>query len=90
MSSRKKPTQYLEIIDRFDLKTSLKELSLCLDCNTPILKVEKENVLSKIPPKAREYHDEYYECPSCKKVYWKGSHYIKMKKFIDNFLTNIK
>jgi uncharacterized protein with PIN domain len=80
--------QILEIIERFDLKNILKELSLCLECNTPLVMVEKEKVLSKIPIKARKFHNDFYECPSCKKIFWKGSHYIKMKKIINDIIIN--
>jgi len=26
--------------------------------------------------------NEFYKCPECNKIYWKGSHYEHMKEFI--------
>ena len=74
--------QLKEVIERFDLKNQIKEFTRCIECNTLLRNVEKDSVMSKLPPKVKEWHDEYYECPNCKRIYWKGSHYEKMKEII--------
>ena len=74
--------QLNEIIHRFDLSSLSKPFSRCMECNGLIEKASKESVLDILPQKTRQYYDEYYRCTSCKKVYWKGSHYDNMKKLI--------
>jgi hypothetical protein len=76
--------QFKEVIERFQLKNLINEFTRCLECNTLLNKVDKENVISQLPPKVKEWHNEFYECPGCKKIYWKGSHYERMKLIISD------
>ncbi len=75
--------QIEEIIKRFDLKNEINEFSRCIRCNTIIVPIEKEKVMSKIPPKVKSLHPQFFYCNVCSKIYWKGSHYDKMKSLIE-------
>lgn len=81
--------QLKEIIKRFDLKNQIKEFTRCVDCNILLSKIKKEDIIDQLPPKVKDRHDEFYFCPVCKKPCWKGSHYEKMKTFIENILSII-
>lgn len=72
------------ILNRFDLTKNIKPFSRCMICNSKLKSVPKEKIIDKIPPKVKELHSDFAQCPNCKKIYWKGTHYIRMKKFIDN------
>lgn len=74
--------QLSEVINYFHLRQQFKHLSRCLVCNTLLKSVEKEEVLELLPPKTRQFFDKFYQCPTCRRVYWKGSHYDRMKNFI--------
>ncbi|MFD1186155.1 Mut7-C RNAse domain-containing protein [Pontibacter rugosus] len=80
--------QLEEVIRRFDLWDSFSPFRLCLECNTPVLAVDKECIMEQLPPKTRLYFNEFYQCPSCKRVYWKGSHYDRMQGFIAQLIKN--
>ena len=75
--------QLKEVVERFDLKNKLREFSRCLECNSTLTEIEKEKIFDHLPPKVKEWQNEFYYCGNCDKVYWKGSHYEKMKKIID-------
>jgi uncharacterized protein with PIN domain len=75
--------QLLEILNRFDLFSSIAPFTRCIRCNTILAIVAKEKILDRLPPKAVEYYDEYTYCAPCDRIYWKGSHYREMKQFID-------
>lgn len=75
--------QAKEVIERFDLKNQIKEFSRCTECNALLNKAKKENIINQLPPKVKDWHKEFYECPNCKRIYWKGRHYEKMKKLIE-------
>jgi hypothetical protein len=75
--------QLKEVIERFDLKNELKEFSRCLECNSTLVEIEKEKITDRLPPKIKEWQNEFYYCRECDKIYWKGSHYEKMKKMIE-------
>jgi uncharacterized protein with PIN domain len=81
--------QLREVVKRFDLKKQIKEFTRCVDCNNLLVKIKKEEIIDRLPPKVKDWHDEFYFCQSCKKPYWKGSHYEKMKAFIENIRSVI-
>ena len=55
-------------------------LSRCSICNTPLNSIEKHLVVDQIPPGVFEQHTLFWICPSCNKIYWRGSHYDKIMK----------
>lgn len=79
--------QLKEVIERFQLSGLIKELTRCLVCNSVIEKMDKSQVEDRLPDKVKEWHNKFYFCEKCNKVYWKGSHYLKMKEFINDLLN---
>ena len=51
--------QIRRIIDYLDIKDNIKPFSRCLRCNTLLKSVLKEKILDRIPPKTKEFCDEY-------------------------------
>jgi uncharacterized protein with PIN domain/sulfur carrier protein ThiS len=78
--------QIRRIIDHLDIKDNIKPFSRCLRCNALLNIVLKEKILDRIPPKTKEFCDEYVQCQSCDKIYWKGTHFINMKKVVRQIL----
>ena len=78
--------QIRRIIYYLDIKDKIKPFSRCLRCNTLLDIVLKEKILDRIPPKTKEFCDEYVQCQSCDKIYWKGTHFINMKKAVRQIL----
>ena len=82
--------QIRRIIDYLDIKDNIKPFSRCLGCNTLLNIVPKEKILDRIPPKTKEFCDEYVHCTSCDKIYWKGTHFKNMKKVLSQILDPIE
>lgn len=78
--------QIQRILDALDITDRVAPFTRCLGCNTLLVMVPKEAVLDRIPPKTRAYCNAYARCPSCDKIYWKGSHYIHMKKVVKQII----
>jgi len=53
-------------------------LSRCLICNSEVDEISKKDVKDKVPKRVFENNEEFWYCPRCDKIYWKGSHYEKM------------
>lgn len=81
--SRTPAEQVTELIHRFDLQSNIRPFSRCMACNGIVSVVTKDAVMDVLEPKTIRYFDEFCQCTTCEKVYWKGSHYLKMKKFVD-------
>jgi len=60
---------------RLDLSNTL---SRCSICNMPIVEVERAEVERDVPPKVLEIQSKFWKCPSCSRIYWRGSHWKDM------------
>lgn len=79
---RQPQKQLLEIIARFDLFNVLQPFTRCMHCNGNIHSVEKGIIKERLPPRTKEYYNEFWQCDDCRKIYWKGSHYQRMLQMI--------
>ncbi|MDZ7625541.1 MAG: Mut7-C RNAse domain-containing protein [Ignavibacteriaceae bacterium] len=80
--STKVEEQVKEVVSRFDLQKEIKEFTRCIECNKLLKPTKKVSIISQLPPKVAQSQNEFMHCPSCKKIYWKGTHYQKMLTFI--------
>jgi uncharacterized protein with PIN domain len=80
--------QLSEVIDRYDLTDGIIPFHRCLRCNHPLEPVAKEAILDRLEPLTRLYFNEFQICPACKQIYWKGSHYERMTRLIEEKLKN--
>ena len=80
--------QVEEVIERFELRSRLAPFHRCLRCNHPLEPVAKEVVLDRLEPLTKLYFDDFQICPSCGQIYWKGSHYEKMQRLIEQITEN--
>jgi uncharacterized protein with PIN domain len=51
----------------------------CLVDNTQLQPATAEHAL-QVPENARQLKEELLACPNCGRVYWRGSHYKRMRK----------
>jgi len=64
---------------RFELEIDVK-VSRCPKCNTRIRPISKTSVVDKIPKTTSSYYDEFWECPECQQIYWRGAHWKRIEK----------
>jgi uncharacterized protein with PIN domain len=75
--------QVREVVRRFALAGQVTPFLRCIRCNGLLQPVSKDEVLDRLQPLTRLYFDEFRICADCSQVYWKGSHYERMAKFIE-------
>ncbi|MEW5940270.1 MAG: Mut7-C RNAse domain-containing protein [Chloroflexota bacterium] len=75
--------QLTEVLRRFDLTNQFHPFHRCLRCNHPLEPVDKSAILERLEPLTRKYFNEFHICPACGQVYWKGSHYERMERVIE-------
>ncbi len=75
--------QAREVVRRFQLEDAIRRFVRCPACNGLVRRVAKDGILDRIEPLTRRYYDEFYECASCAKIYWKGSHYDRIVDTLD-------
>lgn len=74
--------QIIEVLQRFDLKNQFYPFSRCLECNGLLREIEKSKLTQIIPTSIKKYYEYFTQCEWCKKIYWEGTHYHKLKKWI--------
>jgi uncharacterized protein len=80
--STKVKEQVTEVIKRFYLKNIIREFSRCIECNSILITISKNEIINELPPKVSRSQVYFSRCPSCKKLFWKGTHHQKMLSFI--------
>lgn len=66
------------------LESVLRELQLprleprCMDCGGELMRVEKEAMAARIPPKTYRWRDEFFLCRECGKLFWHGTHWRRI------------
>lgn len=76
--------QLAEVVQRFELSPRMEPFRRCVHCNAILERTAKQGVADRLLPETRQYYDEFFLCPRCGHIYWKGSHYRRMKCFIDS------
>jgi uncharacterized protein with PIN domain len=79
--------QLVEVVRHFDLVTGAAPFTRCLRCNSRLHVVAKNRVEHLLPARTREYYREFSRCPTCRRIYWQGSHHSRMKLFIETAFT---
>ena len=68
-----------------DLKSSR-----CPRCNTSIQSVPKAHVAGRVEENTFEHYEEFWECPNCKKIYWQGAHWPKIRDTLEDAKSLVK
>jgi len=53
----------------------------CIECNALLESTNKADIEARVPEYIYHHHEEFKVCPSCKKVYWEGTHTKHIKKW---------
>jgi len=60
-----------------------KTLGRCLRCNTPLERIDPEQARARVPPWVARTQSEFRACPSCDRVYWRGTHVRRMLRRLE-------
>ncbi len=78
--------QLAEVVERFDLSGSIAAFQRCVHCNAVLRAIPKELISNRLQPETKQYFDEFHICPGCDRIYWKGSHYRRMRRLIESMV----
>ncbi len=85
--SDRPPKQFNEVLRRFDLRRWIRPYSRCAHCNTPLQRVPKGSVRSRLEPLTDRHFEVFSQCPECKRVYWAGSHLQRLDPTVREVLS---
>lgn len=67
--------QLRQVLSRFEIEPTEEMLfTRCTVCNEPIEEVSKLSVKSDVPEYVYKTQEHFKLCPSCRRIYWRGTH----------------
>ena len=78
--------QLKQVIGALNLAIHFRPFALCLECNQPLVDRSKGQVKNRVPPYVFQTQEQYMECSSCHRIYWRGTHWQAMTKKLKRFM----
>ncbi len=66
----------------------LKPLSRCSRCNQRLSPIPREQAQGRVPEHVFHYHDQFFECRGCRRLFWPGSHLPAILKTLETTLED--
>ena len=83
------PRQQLRyLLQRLDLYRLARPFTRCIECNGHIEPVAKADIRDRLPEDTKHRFDEFWRCSECGRVYWKGSHYVRMNRLVAQLMEH--
>jgi uncharacterized protein with PIN domain len=79
--------QLAEVLGRFNLSRAAVPFQRCLRCNTLLQPISKESICDRLPPRTAQAYHDFRICPGCDRLYWAGSHYEHMQRFVNRVMA---
>jgi uncharacterized protein len=78
--------QLSQVVSAFGIDWRAAAFSRCTRCNTPLRTLTREAALGRVPQRVLLEREHFVTCPSCGRVYWRGSHVERMRAALDHAL----
>jgi len=78
--------QMRQVIDSLNLDCQFRPFTICLECNQPLVPRTREQVKDLVPPYVFQTQVQYVECPTCHRIYWRGTHWQAMTGKLSKFM----
>jgi uncharacterized protein with PIN domain len=80
--------QIRQVSSTVDLDFHTGLFTRCMECNSLLERRSIDEVKDRVPPYVFKTQDEYMECPSCRRIYWKGTHWLAMNDKLRNLVES--
>jgi uncharacterized protein len=60
----------------------------CMTCGGVLAEVPKASVEGRVPPRTYAWIEEYFECTRCKKLFWRGTHWLRISSALERAQLN--
>ena len=81
-------TQMQQLTAGLSLIEHSRPFTRCLEDNSTLRPVAKPAVEKRVPAYTFETQREFMECPTCRRVYWRGSHWLVLERRLAKFKQN--
>lgn len=67
-----------------------RQFTRCLECNESLVRRSKEDVRDLVPPYVFQTQSQYFQCPACHRIYWRGTHWQRMKRELEMLMEGVE
>jgi len=82
-------SQLAQVLATLDLAGEVRPFTRCIECNEPLEPREREAVRELVPPHVSRTQTSYMQCASCGRVYWRGTHWEKMARELEEVTSRL-
>lgn len=76
IKAEKLAEQLPEVLGQLEVKPeSDKMFTRCIVCNAALVDIDKDEIKGKVPEYVFKTQNNFITCPTCKRVYWPGTHW---------------
>jgi uncharacterized protein with PIN domain len=69
------PVEHLhQVVSAFGLDSAARLFTRCIRCNVELAAASAEEAAARVPDCVRERHEQFFTCPRCGTVFWRGTH----------------
>jgi uncharacterized protein len=87
---REPELQLQEVVEALQLRRSLRPFTRCMMCNGALASVSRPSVKSIVPPLAFRRFRVFHRCRECRRVYWRGTHYKRLRHLVSEIRRKTK
>ncbi len=85
-------SDYVEVqlqmtLERYRCFDLIEPLRRCAICNGLTEAVDKTAIQHRLLPKTARYYETFHRCRECRQLYWQGSHYARLKCWINGVIA---
>jgi uncharacterized protein len=77
--------QMRTVISELRLWDKIQPFTRCLECNAMLNEMDRSEAADLVPERVYEIQDQYMACPSCRRIYWRGTHWKAMNNKLHEF-----
>ncbi len=80
-----RPREQIEqVVETLSLDCKQSQFTICLEDNHRLEQRDIGQVKGRVPPYVFRTQEHFVECPSCHRIYWKGTHWQAMTTRLQN------
>ena len=68
------PQQLKQVVEYFQLDGNIDLFSRCSECNVMVELIPKMLVADKVPEYVFDKYEQFWVCPTCRRIFWPGTH----------------
>ena len=78
-------SQIGQVLEELHLEPD-RSFSRCPVCNDRLAEVDRETARERVPAYVAQTQESFRACPSCRRIYWRGTHWRQMDEQLSRIL----